>query len=162
MATFNVTGGSSMATAVLMDSLTGKAGDDAYNVNGGWLLQDRDTRYGNNPSNSHGTISGSPTLGGTVAFRSDKARLIYFTGGSGNVPAYDTPISQGGASGLLMAVHSALNTAPITPGSAMPTTGYIRLRQWNSSAFSAGAREVASGNSSYSTSWTGRAGLSYA
>ena len=27
---------------------------------------------------------------------------------------------------------------------------------------SSGAREVASGNSSYSTSWTGRAGLSYA
>lgn len=139
MATFTITTGTSEATAVRVDSLAGKSGDDTYNVNGGWLLQDRDTRYGLNPSNSHGTISGSPSLGGTILFRGDKARLIYFTGGSGTVPAYDTTISQGGASGLLMSVHTALNAAPTAPGAAMPTSGYIRLRQHNGGAFASGA-----------------------
>lgn len=133
MATFTVT------TTVNMDSLSGKAGDDTYNVNGGTLTIDRDTRYGNNPSNSHGTISGSATLGGTIKFRSDKIRLIYFTGGSGTVPAHDTTITQGSASGHLIGVHTALNAAPSTPGAAMPASGYIRVTQWNSVAFAAGA-----------------------
>lgn len=138
MATFTITTGS-VATPVNMDSLTSKAGADTYNVNGGVLQQDRDTRNGLNPSNSHGNINGSATLGGTIMFRSDKVRLIYFTGGSGTVPAYETVISNGSGSGLLIGVHSALNAAPTTPGSAMPTTGYIRVTQWNGGAYASGA-----------------------
>ena len=122
-----------------MDSLTSKAGADTYNVNGGVLQQDRDTRYGLNPSNSHGNVNGSATLGGTIMFRSDKVRLIYFTGGSGTVPAYETVISNGSGSGLLIGVHSALNAAPTTPGSAMPASGYIRVTQWNGGAYTSGA-----------------------
>lgn len=134
MATYAITGNTNM------DALTAKGGADTYNVNGGTLTQDRDTRNGVNPSNSHGNINGSPTLGGTIKFRSDKVRWIYFTGGSGNVPAYETAISQGGgASGLLIGVHSSVNSAPITPGSAMPASGYIRVTQWNSVAYASGA-----------------------
>lgn len=134
MATFTIT-----ATNTNGDSLAGKTGADTYNVNGGELIFDRHTRFGVNPSNSHGNINGSASLGGTIKFRSDKIRLIYFTGGSGNVPAYDTVISQGGASGKLIGVHSALNSAPITPGSAMPSSGYLQVTQWNSVAYASGA-----------------------
>lgn len=133
MATFTVT------TTVNMDALTSKGGADTYNVNGGTITQDRHTRYGLNPSNSHGNINGSATLGGTIKFRSDKIRLIYFTNGTGNVPAYETVISQGSASGLLIGVHSALNSAPITPGSAMPSSGYLQVTQWNNIAYASGA-----------------------
>ena len=135
MATFTIT------TPVNMDSLTSKAGDDTYNVNGGTLTIDNDTRYGQNQSTSarFGLIAASATLGGTVKFRSNKIRVLYFTGGSGTVPAYNTTISQGSASGLLIGVHSAINAAPTTPGSAMPASGYIRIKQWNDIAFSSGA-----------------------
>ena len=135
MATFNITGTANM------DSLTSKAGDDTYNVNGGELIIDNDTRYGQNQSTSarFGSIAASATLGGTVKFRSNKIRVLYFTGGSGTVPAYNTTISQGSASGLLIGVHSAINAAPTTPGSAMPASGYIRIKQWNDIAFSSGA-----------------------
>ena len=135
MATFTIT------VPTNMDALTSKGGSDTYNVNGGELTIDNDTRYGQNQSTSarFGTIAASATLGGTVKFRSNKIRVLYFTGGSGNVPAYNTTISQGSASGLLIGVHSALNAAPTTPGSAMPASGYIRIKQWNDVAFSSGA-----------------------
>src|SRR5690606_31706596 len=125
-----------------MDSLTSKDGDDTYNVNGGELIIDNDTRYGQNQSTSarFGSIAASPTLGGTVKFRSNKIRVLYYTGGSGNVPAYNTAISQsGGGSGLLIGVHSAINAAPTTPGSPMPASGYIRIKQWDDVPFISGA-----------------------
>lgn len=133
MATFTIT------TTVNADALTSKGGADIYNVNGGTVTFDRHTRYGLNPSNSHGSINGSATLGGTIKFRSDKIRLIYFTGGSGTVPVYETVISQGGASGLLIGVHAGLDSAPLTPGDAMPATGYLQVTQWNSVAYASGA-----------------------
>jgi len=136
MATFTIT-----IANTNMDSLTSKGGSDTYNVNGGGLIQDNDTRYGLNQSTTArlGTIAASATLGGDVKFRSNKIRVIYFTGGSGTVPAYNTSISQGSASGLLIGVHSAINAAPTTPGSAMPSSGYIRIKQWNDIAFTSGA-----------------------
>jgi hypothetical protein len=135
MATFTVT------TPVNIDSLSGKTGGDVYNINGGYLTVDQDSRYGLNNSTSATmlTIACSASLGGSVIFKADKVRLIYFNSGAGNVPAYNTTISQGSASGLLIGVYSALNVAPTTPGSAMPTTGYIKIKQWNDVAFASGA-----------------------
>ena len=62
MATFTVT------TAQNIDALTGKAGGDTYNINGGTLTIDQDSRYGlnQNTSASLGNITVSATLGGTV------------------------------------------------------------------------------------------------
>lgn len=133
MATFTVT------TAVNMDSLAGKTGDDTFNVNGGTLTIDRHTRFGANPANSFGSIAASPTLGGTVKFRSDTVRLLWFSGGTGTVPAFDTVVSQGGASGRLIGVHTALNAPPLTPGAAMPASGFLQVTQWNGVGFTAGA-----------------------
>lgn len=135
MATFTIT------TAVNIDSLAAKAGADIYNINGGYLTVDQHSRYGTNQNTSAalGNITLSATLGGTIEFNSTLVRLIPYDTGTGNVPALDTVISQGSASGKLLGVYSALNVAPTAAAAAMPASGFILVRQWNSVAYSAGA-----------------------
>lgn len=135
MTTFTIT------TPVNIDSLSTKTGSDVYNINGGYLTVDQDTRYGLNnvASACMGNTTISASLGGTILYDARKVRLIPYNSGSGNVPAYNTTISQGSASGLLIGVYSALNVAPTTPGSAMPASGYIKIKQWNDVAYAAGA-----------------------
>lgn len=136
MATYTIT------TPVNIDSLTAKAGADTYNINGGYLTIDQDTRYGTNQNTSAGlgNINLSATLGGTLEINSTKVRLIPFNTGSGVVPAYDTVITDTGtASAKLLGVYSALNLAPLAVGAAMPASGFIKVRQWNSIPYTIGA-----------------------
>ena len=114
---------------------------DDYLINGGFLTIDTHTRYGlgSNTSAGIGDIVMSASLGGTIEFNSTLVRCIPYNTGSGNVPALDTTISISGANGKLLGVYSALNVAPTTAGSAMPASGFILIRQWNSVAFAAGA-----------------------
>lgn len=135
MATFTIT------TAVNIDTLASKAGSDTYNLNGGYLTVDQHTRYGTNQNTSAamGNITLSATLGGTIEFNSTKVRLIPYDTGTGNVPALGTVISSGGASGILLGVYSALNVAPTAAAAAMPASGYILIRQWNSVSYTTGA-----------------------
>lgn len=122
-------------------ALGARVNGDIYNLNGGYLLVDTDTRYGLNGSTAgnFGNITGSASLGGVIEFNSTKVRLIPFTGGSGTVPAADVVISQGGASGKLHGVYAALNAAPLAAAAAMPATGWIKIRAWNSVSFTAAA-----------------------
>jgi hypothetical protein len=131
MATFNVT------TAVNIDTLSVKAGSDTYNINGGYLTVDQDTRYGTNQNTSAamGNITLSATLGGTIEFNAEKVRLIPYDGGAGVVPAYNTTISGTTGSGLLIGVISALNATPTAVGAAMPASGFIKIKQWNDVAY---------------------------
>jgi hypothetical protein len=135
MATFTIT------TAVNVDTLVGRTGGDTFAINGGFLTWDEDSRYGLNANTSAtiGPLTPSATLGGSVQFDGRAIWLIPYTGGSGNVPAYNTAITKGGATGKLIGVHSALNAAPTTPGSAMPATGFIRVKQWNGVLYGTGA-----------------------
>lgn len=135
MATYTIT------TAVNIDSLASKVGSDTYNINGGYLTVDQHTRYGTNQNTSAamGNLTLSATLGGTVEFNSTKVRLIPYDTGSSTVPAYGTTISQGSASAILLCVYSALTAAPTAVGAAMPASGYILVRQWNSVSYAAGA-----------------------
>lgn len=135
MATFTIT------TAVNIDTLAAKAGNDVYNINGGYLTVDQDSRYGTNQNTSAsiGNVTLSATLGGTIEFNGTLVRIIPYNTGTGNVPALDTAITKGGASGKLIGVYSALNVAPTAAGAAMPASGYIKIRQWNSVAYAAGA-----------------------
>ena len=135
MATYTIT------TPVNIDTLASKVGSDTYNINGGYLTVDQHTRYGTNQNTSAamGNITLSATLGGTVEFNSTLVRVIPYDTGSGNVPSLGQAISQGSASGILLGVYSALNVAPTTAGSAMPASGYILIRQWNLTAYAAGA-----------------------
>ena len=142
MATFTIT------TAVNIDTLAAKTGGDTYNINGGTLTIDQDSRYGTNQSTSAtlGAVTLSAALGGTLEVDARYVRIIPFDTGSGVVPASNTTISQGGASGLLLGVYSALNVAPTAAAAAMPASGYIKIKQWNSVAYAAGALTGISAN----------------
>lgn len=131
MATFTIT------TAQNIDELTTKAGVDTYNVNGGTLTIDQNTLFGHNTGTAGGlgNITISASLGGNVEIDSRYVRQIPYTSGSGNVPAYNTTITDGGGSGKLIGVVADLQTAPTAPGAAMPATGFILIKQWNSVAY---------------------------
>lgn len=140
MATFTVTLGTE-AAPIEVTSLGVRGNADTYNINGGYLLVDCDLRYGLNAAAaaSMGNITLSATLGGTIEFSTAKVRLIPYDTGSGTVPAGDTVVSVGSASGKLICVYSALNAAPAAVGAAMPASGFIKIRAWNSVSFAAGA-----------------------
>lgn len=140
MATYTLTTGT-VGSPLDIAAQGTRATGDIYNLNGCYALWDVDSRYGlgGAVAASCGNIVGSASLGGTIEFNSTKVRLIPFTGGSGNVPAADTVISQGSASGKLIGVYSALNVAPTAAASAMPASGYIKIRAWNSVSYAAGA-----------------------
>jgi hypothetical protein len=134
MATFTIT------TAQNIDALAGKTGGDTYNVNGGTLTIDQDSRVGLNQTTSStlGPVTLSAALGGTVNIDGTAVWMIPFTGGSGNVPAWNTVITNGSGTGKLIGVHSALTAASTATGAAMPATGFIRVKQ-KSGAYVAGA-----------------------
>lgn len=142
MATFTIT------SSINIDALTGKTGGDTYNLNGGYLTIDQDSRYGQNATTSTtiGPFTGSASLGGTVLIDGTNIRLIPYNTGAGNVPSYNTTISISGASGLMIGVYSNLTVAPTTPGSAMPASGFIKIKQWNGISYSAGALSGISAN----------------
>lgn len=135
MATFTVTASQNI------DALTSKGGGDTYNINGGTLTIDQDSRYGLNATTSAsiGTMTLSATLGGTVEIDARFVRLIPYNTGVGTVPASGITVTQGGASGTLIGVYSALNAAPTAAGGAMPASGWIKVKAWNSVAYAAGA-----------------------
>jgi len=134
MATFTIT------TAQNIDELASKTGGDTYNVNGGTLTIDQDSRVGTNQSTSStlGPITLSASLGGAVNIDGTDIWMIPYTGGTGNVPAWNTAISNNTGSGKLIGVHSALTAASTATGAAMPATGFIRVKQ-KTGAFAAGA-----------------------
>ena len=135
MATFTIT------TPVNIDSLAGKAGSDTYNINGGYLTIDQDSRYGLNQTTDTtlGAMTLNTTQGGSCEINATKVRIIPFSAGSGTVPASNTVISKGGASGLLLGVYASLSVAPTAVAASMPTSGFIKVKQWNDVAYSAGA-----------------------
>ena len=115
-----------------------KTGGDIFNINGVNFTIDQDSRYGLNNVNtsataatSMGAITISNTLGGSLNIDGRYVRLIPFTGGSGTVPLSNTVISKGSASGKLIGVWSSLTDAPIDSGSAMPASGFIKIKAWN-------------------------------
>lgn len=134
MATYTIT------TPVNIDTLTAKTGGDIYNINGGILTVDQDSRVGLNQTTSASIASMtiSAALGGTINIDGTTIWMIPYTGGSGNVPAWNTVITNGSGSGKLIAVHASLTTASTATGAAMPATGFIRVKQ-KTGTYQAGA-----------------------
>ena len=120
-----------VSTSQNIDQLAGKTGGDTYAVSGGTLTIDQDSRVGLNQSTSAslGSITISASLGGIINIDGTAVWMIPYTGGSGNVPAWNTIISNGSGSGKLIAVHASLTSASTATGSAMPTTGFLRVKQ---------------------------------
>lgn len=125
MATFTIT------TTQNIDALASKTGGDTYNINGGTLNIDQDSRVGINQSTSStlGPVTLSASLGGVVNIDGTAIWMIPYTGGSGNVPAWNTLITNGSGSGKLIGVHASLTAASTATGAAMPATGFIRVKQ---------------------------------
>lgn len=123
-------------------SLTGRTGSDVYNISANVTLTiDGDTRYGPNTTPTTGPFAqlNCTTFNGRLVVDGRNVRLIPYDTGSGNVPAADTVISQGGVTGKLLGVWSALNVPPTAAGAAMPASGYIKVRQKAGGDYSAGA-----------------------
>ena len=136
MATFTIT------AETRIDTLSGKGGGDTYTINGGTLIIDQDSRYGLNQSatTALGAITISSTLGGICRIDGRYTRIIPFDTGSGNVPAAGTKISQGAVTGKLIGVWTAVNVAPTAAGAAMPSSGWIKIKEASQvPGFSAGA-----------------------
>lgn len=135
MAAFTLSANTNIST------LSGKAGGDTYDTNGWTLTIDQHSRYGTNAttSTSLGSITINASKGGDCVVDSRYVRLITYTSGTGNVPAYDTTISIGSASGTLIGVYANLTSAPTAPAAAMPASGYILVRAWNGTEYTAGA-----------------------
>jgi hypothetical protein len=126
-----------------LDGGTARTAGETWTNNGGSLTIRTDTRvHANAPASMTGTISNvtcSLTLGGGYKVDGTKVREVYFSGGSGTVPAIGTTISQGGVSGYLLGVWPNLTSAPTTPGSAMPATGFLKFREVTGGSFASGA-----------------------
>lgn len=116
-----------------IDALTGKAGGDSYDTNGFKLTIDQDSRVGANQTTSTtlGFVTINGVWGGEVHIDGTGIWMIPYTGGSGNVPAWNTVVTQSGqsGSGKLIGVHSSLTAASTATGAAMPASGYIRIKQ---------------------------------
>lgn len=102
MATFNI------STSQNMTQLTGKTWGDTYNINGGSLIIDSDTRYWPNVTEStwpFGNVNISSSLGGTTLVSGLNTWIVSYNLGTGVVPASGTTVTfSGWATAELMCV----------------------------------------------------------
>ena len=84
------------------------------------------------------TVAFSGT-GGTLHFDPTNVRVIAYTGGSGNSPAFGAAISQGGVSGVFLGAWTSWQSECVVPGAAIGATGYIKIGQKTGGYFAAGA-----------------------
>jgi hypothetical protein len=122
-------------------SASARAGGDTVDTNGFKFTIDQDTRYGltGGSTLSLGSITINAAKGGDYEINATQVRQIPYDTGSGNVPAYNTVVSQGGVSGKLIRVQSAINATPTAVGAAMPASGFITVKQVSGGAYAAGA-----------------------
>lgn len=144
MTTYVITGDCNidqLGTLSPSGSASARAGGDTIDTNGFDFTIDQDSRYGltGTTSTSFGNMTINASKGGDIIIDARYVRLIPYNTGTGNVPAWNTTVSVGSASGKLIAVYSALTAAPTATGAAMPASGYIKIKSWNSTAFAAGA-----------------------
>lgn len=123
-----------------IDALTGKTGGDTYATNDFTLTIDQDSRTGLNQTTSAtlGAMTVTATLGGNINIDGSAIWMIPYTTGTGNVPAWNTTITNGTGTGKLIGVHATLTSASTATGAAMPASGFIRVKQ-KSGAYAAGA-----------------------
>jgi hypothetical protein len=135
---------------VYLDGGTARTAGEAWVMNGGVLTVRTDTRWhADKPAGMTGSLGAatiSATLGGGVLLDGRDVRWMPFDTGAGVVPAIGTTITQGGVSGYLLGVWTALNVAPTTVGAAMPASGYLKFREVTGGPFAIGALTGISAN----------------
>lgn len=127
------------------DALTGgsvNATLDTYTISNGSTLRIAcDSYQCLNHSVAFGsldTVSYSGT-GGKLQIDGRDVRIIPFNSGTGNVPAIGTSIVQGSVSGPLLGVWANWQSEPVSSGTAMPTTGFIKIKSKTGGSFTTGA-----------------------
>ena len=121
------------------DSAARTAGEAIIINSAATLTINTDTRYHKNApasgTGSLGSITMTDVRGGTLLIDGRDVRLLPFTSGTGNVPAYDTDIvgDTSTATGKLLGVYTAINAAPTAVGAAMPASGFIKLKSASTS-----------------------------
>lgn len=123
-----------ISTDTFLDTATGtRTAGEQWTVNGCTFTIRTDTRwYSGAPSGmtgSLGIVSCSSSIGGTIVIDGTSVRWMPFDSGSDVVPPIGTMITQGVTSGYLLGVWPDLASAPLSPGSAMPATGYLKFRE---------------------------------
>lgn len=115
---------------------------DTYTIsNGTTLLIDTDSYQCANHSTAFGsldTVSFTGT-GGILKIDGTNVRVIPYNTGTGNVPAIGTTITQGAVTAVLLGVWATWLVEPTTAGSAMPATGYIKVKNKTGGNFTSGA-----------------------
>ena len=113
------TGGSVIAT---LDSYTISAGTRLIVRTDTYACPNHTTAFG-----SLDTVSFSGQ-GGTLRFDPTYVRVIAYTAGSGNAPAYGTTITAAnGTTGVFLGAWTNWLSEPIVPGNAIGATGFIKL-----------------------------------
>ena len=131
-----------IAVNTILDEGTARTAGETWTINSGAVLTIKtDTRVHAKAPTTTGTGSiGSITINeGEVFIDARDVRWLAYTGGSGNVPAIGTTITQGSVSGYMLGVWAGLTSLATAAGSAMPTTGFIKFRQVTGGNFVAGA-----------------------
>ena len=112
-------------------ALSGLNNGETINLNGGHLLMDGDVRWGFNAA-VFGGLAINSSLGGSIQFDGTRVWEIPFTGGTGNVPAVaeagSNAVTGTGFTGELLRVWANGELEPRAPGTAMPSSGWIKLR----------------------------------
>lgn len=113
-------------------ALSGLNHGEQITLNGGHLLIDSDVRWGFNAA-VFGNLTISSTMGGTVHMNGTKVWEVPFTGGTGTVPAVaeagSNVVTGSGFTGELLRVWANGELTPRNPGTAMPSSGWIKLRE---------------------------------
>lgn len=115
---------------------------DTYAISGGARLIVRTDTYA---CANHTTAFGSLDTvtftgqGGTLRFDPTYVRVVAYTAGSGNSPAYGAAISQGGVSGVFLGAWTNWLSEPVVAGAAIGATGYIKIGGTTGGEWAAGA-----------------------
>lgn len=115
---------------------------DSYAISAGSTLL---VRTDSNACANHSVAFGSLDTvtftgqGGTLKFDPTYVRVIAYTGGSGNSPAFGAAISKGGVSGVFLGAWTNWQSECIVPGAAIGATGFIKIGGVVGGSFSAGA-----------------------
>lgn len=116
---------------------------DTYAISAGSTLVVRTDTYA---CPNHTTAFGSLDTvtftgqGGTLRFDPTYVRVIAYTGGAGNSPAYGATISQGGVSGVFLGAWATdWQVDASVPGAVIGVTGYIKIGGTTGGEWAAGA-----------------------
>jgi len=124
-----------ISTTTNLDQITGYSDGEAYTLNQqANLTIDSHNRYSQNGT-ILGTISYSSLYDGGINIDARETWWIPFDASSGNVPALstygttDVEVSSVGVGEFLGIWANLGDSAPMTAGTALPTTGYVKLRK---------------------------------